>query len=374
MKHLFSFFLALLICSCLSAQAIQGTLKAGSNANSVIIAIKSGTTFSGSITGINLTLQVPTSVTPTPTATIKTNFVESALPISNFATATTTGGGFTNFLFVNNPTGTPATNFVAGTEINLLEIEFGGGAANISSQVRLASLPGGGSNNQQYFFVEVGGAGVTNETAMFYGSSASNSASGFDGYSYATISGTLPGRFLNFSAVRQASNVIVTWGVGAEDAVNSYELEVSTNGSSFSRIAMKASQGSSSYDYIDQNVARYNAKKLYYRVKQLDKDGAFTYSPVKTIRLDVKGSIALYPNPAREGFTLNIPYLQANDQRVVLQLVNGAGQVLETKNISRQQALNYYYSISPSIPSGDYLLKIFEDNVLSDTKQLLITK
>jgi hypothetical protein len=139
---------------------------------------------------------------------------------------------------------------------------------------------------------------------------------------YATLSGTLPVRFLNFSAVRQASNVIVTWGVGAEDAVNSYELEVSTNGSSFSRIAMKASQGSSSYDYIDQNVARYNAKKLYYRVKQLDKDGAFTYSPVKTIRLDVKGSIALYPNPAREGFTLNIPYLQANDQRVVLQLVN----------------------------------------------------
>jgi hypothetical protein len=141
MKHLFSFFLALLIYSCLSAQAIQGTLKAGSNANSVIIAIKSGTTFSGSITGINLTLQVPTSVTPTPTATIKTNFVEPALPISNFATATITGGGFTNFLFVNNPTGTPATNFVAGTEINLLEIEFGGGAANISSQVRLASLP-----------------------------------------------------------------------------------------------------------------------------------------------------------------------------------------------------------------------------------------
>jgi hypothetical protein len=185
---------------------------------------------------------------------------------------------------------------------------------------------------------------------------------------------TLPVRFLSFSAIRQASGVAINWVVGSEELVSSYELEVSTNGSIFSHLATKASMGKANYDYIDQGVARYNATKLYYRVKQLDRDGSFTYSPVKTVRLDVKGAISLYPNPARVGFMLNIPYVQANDHQVLLQLLNGVGQVLETRTISRAQAVNYYYNLQPSLPSGDYLLKIFEDGALSETKQVLIKK
>jgi hypothetical protein len=273
-------------------------------------------------------------------------------------------------------------NTTAGTEIEALEIQLSGGAAT-ANDVRLVTLPDGGSNANTLFLST--GTLVSDGSDLYYTRSGVtvNNQFSYDetlvtsgtATSFAAFSVALPVRFLSFSAVRQASNVAVNWGVGTEDGVKNYEVEVSTNGHTFSKLTAKPGAGRASYDYLDQNVNRYNSKLLYYRIRQNDVDGAFTYSPVKSVRLDRKGEIALYPNPAREGFTLNIPYLQADDKRIQLQLVNRAGQLMETRNITRQQAVNYYYSLqAPSLISGDYLLKIYEDGVLTETKQVLIKR
>lgn len=387
MKQISILFLALFCISVLHAQVvITGTLKPGSASNSVMVVLKANNAgFTGTLSAINITLQVPSSVSPTPVSSIKSSPLGfgGAFALDS-GTQTIGATSFRNFLYVNN-NASGAINIPSGGEFNALEVEFrdAGGAPipNISNQVRLAFLPngdGGGSSTQFSFYVESGGNEMNNTAGpYFYGPTAVNDANGTAGYSFVTTGTTLPVSFLNFSAVRQASNVAVSWVVGSEDGVASYELEVSTNGSTFSRLAAKAptaGSGTKSYDYTDQQVARYNAKQLYYRVKENGQNGKSSYSPVRTVRLDTKGQIALYPNPAKEGFTLNIPYLQADQKRIQLQLVNGAGQVLETKTITRQQAANYYYSLQPTIASGDYLLKIFEDGALTETKQLLIKR
>ena len=69
----------------------------------------------------------------------------------------------------------------------------------------------------------------------------------------------------------------------------------------------EAATGSSSnarnYDLMDTKLP--SAAVLYYRLKQVDLDGTFAYSPVRAVAL--KGAaegLALCPNPATTGATL----------------------------------------------------------------------
>jgi hypothetical protein len=378
MRHFLSLLLSILLFSFSNAQLIQGTLKPGSTPNSVIVAIRSNTTFTGQITGLNITLQIPSTVSPAPTVSILNNPLSANVPTENFATAVTTENGFINYLFVNNPTGTPAVNFVANTEINLLELQFANGPTGVVSQVRLANLPSGGSNSQQYFYIEVG-ADRTNEASMFYGAAAMNDPGGYAAYSFVSINGVvLPVNWLKFTAVRQGNDVMLNWDVADERNTDRYEVEVSPNGVDFASFATKqrtSGSGSKNYNHLDKQVGRYNSKILHYRIKQYDLDGKFSYSPIKTVRLDVKGETSLFPNPAKEGFTLTIPYLNPNQDKVQLHLVNPLGQVVDRKDITRLAAVNYYYNLQSSlITSGEYLLKIFEDGQLAETKRVLIKK
>lgn len=378
MKHILLLLLFALLAGHTGAQLFQGTIKPGSTPNSIIVAIRSNTTFSGQFTGLNITLQIPSGVSPVPSLNIKNNPLNANIPTGNYQSAVTNEGGFINYLFVNNPAGTPAYNFTAGAEINLLELEFTGGPNGVRSQVRLASLPDGGSNAQQYFYMEVG-ADRTNTAAMFYGESASNNAAGYTAYSFVSVNNiALPVNWLKFTAVRQGNDAALAWDVNNETNADRYQVEASSNGADFTALATQQKtpgSGTKTYTYLDKQVSRYNAKIIYYRIKQLDQDGKFTYSPTKTVRLDVRGETALFPNPAKEGFTLTIPYLNPDQKRIQLHLVNAIGQIVERRDITRQAATNYYYNLHSSlIVSGEYLLKVYENGELTETKRVIVKK
>ena len=92
--------------------------------------------------------------------------------------------------------------------------------------------------------------------------------------------------------------------VANEDDNEVYEIERSINGTNFSKFGSLAKKMNSklenSYEFTDFNIDQLNSKVLYYRVKQVDKDGQFTYTSVRTVRLvnNTKG-IGIYPNPVK---------------------------------------------------------------------------
>jgi hypothetical protein len=81
-------------------------------------------------------------------------------------------------------------------------------------------------------------------------------------------------------------------------------VERSADGETFARIGTVAAAGSSSarsYELLDARLTA-GAATLYYRLKQVDLDSTFAYSPVRVVAL--KGAaegLALYPNPAPNG-------------------------------------------------------------------------
>jgi len=57
----------------------------------------------------------------------------------------------------------------------------------------------------------------------------------------------------------------------------------------------------SSYSFIDDDIS---ADANYYRIKQVDLDGRFDYSPVVHTRSDVEQEVGIFPNPTSDQITI----------------------------------------------------------------------
>jgi len=110
--------------------------------------------------------------------------------------------------------------------------------------------------------------------------------------------GVLPVKLVNFSGVNQGGKNLLQWQTASEQNSSFFEVERSGNGQNYTAIATVPAAGNSSalrsYSYTDVAAA---AGDIYYRLKQVDKDSAFTYSPVIVVEQQ-GGSVRLYPNPA----------------------------------------------------------------------------
>ena len=101
------------------------------------------------------------------------------------------------------------------------------------------------------------------------------------------------------------ATVQLAWATASEKNSAAFEVERSLDGAAFGKVGMVAAAGTSSahHDYalLDQQLPA-GATLLYYRLKQVDADGTFSYSPVRTVTLTgAGGGLSLYPNPARGG-------------------------------------------------------------------------
>ena len=96
--------------------------------------------------------------------------------------------------------------------------------------------------------------------------------------------------------------VRLAWATASEKNSRQFDVERSGNGQSFAAIGMVAAAGSStaarSYELLDAKLPA-GLVRLYYRLKQVDLDGTFSYSPVRTVAVSgkVADGLLLFPNP-----------------------------------------------------------------------------
>ena len=125
-----------------------------------------------------------------------------------------------------------------------------------------------------------------------------------------TTNGPLPVELTAFTAAAGPAGygpatVRLAWATASEKNSAAFEVERSADGRTFAPIGTVAAAGSSSsarrYELTDAQLPA-GAARPYYRLKQVDADGTFSYSPVRTVGLtDAAEGLSLYPNPARGG-------------------------------------------------------------------------
>ncbi|MDQ2768987.1 MAG: T9SS type A sorting domain-containing protein [Bacteroidota bacterium] len=118
----------------------------------------------------------------------------------------------------------------------------------------------------------------------------------------------LPVELVSFTAEPLAADALLRWATALEKNNDRFEVEASADGRTFRRIGQVAGHGSSpmphEYQLLDPAIARYAANPVYYRLRQVDADGTFSYSPVRTVAVHGRPELALFPNPTAQATTL----------------------------------------------------------------------
>ncbi len=107
----------------------------------------------------------------------------------------------------------------------------------------------------------------------------------------------LPIELTHFQAQIQNKTALLTWQTATETHNEGFEVQRSKDGTTWEKIGWQDGQGDSQtpydYTYTDENPL---SGTSYYRLKQIDFDGAFSHSDVVKVEYESNG-ISIYPNP-----------------------------------------------------------------------------
>ena len=133
------------------------------------------------------------------------------------------------------------------------------------------------------------------------------------------VTTALPLTLTSFTAQKQYGDVLLNWQTTREVNTSHFNIQRSTDGTSFITVGIKNATDNSinRYNYTDTLTPDVSSfPVLYYRLQMIDRDGVFTYSNIISITNDNRpGTIAIYPNPAQNYIHVSgaIKYLQLFD-------------------------------------------------------------
>lgn len=180
-----------------------------------------------------------------------------------------------------------------------------------------------------------------------------------------TSSGPLAVRFLNFEGSVDDKKVNLDWTTGKEANTDHYEVERSTNNVDFTTIGSVPATNSSqenTYHFTDEDPQVGNN---YYRIKEVDSDGRFTYSEVIRINYPNTLQMQVFPNPATNNIQIQLSGVQA-DQQATLSIRNIMGSVVKRLPVTlSNQKIDVNIS---SLSSGTYILSIYGNQFVINKK------
>ncbi|MCX6209749.1 MAG: endonuclease [Bacteroidetes bacterium] len=177
----------------------------------------------------------------------------------------------------------------------------------------------------------------------------------------------LPVNFVVFKGKVNNNLLDLNWQVSNEVNVLKYDLEFSVNGTSFSTIASIEAHQAANYSY-SVNVNDIKGKRVYYRVKNVDKNGKYTYSELFTIHIPLNTRFTVYPNPA--GNFINV---QVNDYSISssqITITDITGKVVLQKKIAVQNGLAVIDA--SSLSNGTYFIQLKTNNEWLTSKLVIL--
>lgn len=168
--------------------------------------------------------------------------------------------------------------------------------------------------------------------------------------------GPLPVELVNFNAQMKRDGVKVNWTTATEINNDYFTVEKSTNGKEFRKIATIKGVGNSTelneYDYFDNKPV---LGVSYYRLKQTDLDGKFSYSPIVAVKYVDNASINVFPNPATEYVNVQVQDIQKGSYN--LTIFDLSGKLIKNEDINID-GTNVYQIPLNQLQQGIYYIKI----------------
>ena len=275
-----------------------------------------------------------------------------------------TGGGNTGIARYYDVTPTNNSALNATISFTYLDAELNGLS---ESTLELFRSTDGGANWERRGFTS---RDATANTVTFGGVDA------FSRWTLASSDSPLPVELVDFTATVDAEAVALRWQTASETNNAGFEIqraeatgagttenEAETADRTWTSIGFMEGAGTTEqpqrYQFTDAGVP-FGAQALAYRLKQVDTDGAFEYSPVVEVALTLPERFMLeanYPNPFLHATTIR--YALPRSEHVRLAVYDALGRMVRVLVDQTQPAGQRAVTFDGSaLPSGLYLYRL----------------
>lgn len=223
------------------------------------------------------------------------------------------------------------------------------GSANggFSTPVFLLNQTGGNTNNYRFALNQSTGVTIGEDetlTVRMYFSCGSTSTGRYakikDVIIKGKVSNALPVNLIGFDGWEKEKGAFLSWSAAGNNQLDYFLLERKNLNGNFSIIHRIKSSGlaaNSHYEYFDMFS---QDGDVFYRLKLVDKDGSFRYSPVVIVKHKLQAGFKIFPNPAAS--TVTVVHAEGEEQ-ADMQVVNAAGQIVYRQSVmsgARQSTIN----------------------------------
>ena len=176
-----------------------------------------------------------------------------------------------------------------------------------------------------------------------------------------TVGDPLPIKFLPLTVTRENTSAVLHWATLTEQNNDHFEVERSTDGTSFTSIYSIPSNGNSTqkiaYGFTDNSPLK---GVSYYRIRQVDKSGKYTYGNTVMVNFTAKdNALKLYPNPAKDNVTLSF---YAKQQGVLMaSIINAKGVVVKEVAINATTGQNSHQISLAGLAAGTHSIILKND-------------
>jgi hypothetical protein len=162
---------------------------------------------------------------------------------------------------------------------------------------------------------------------------------------------SLPITLISFKAnITENQQTVLKWATASEKDNDYFEIERSKNALDFESVGKIKGRGTidlrNDYTFTDESPLK---GINYYRLKQVDFDGQYSYTRAESVIRDGDGTISLFPNPTANILKINFEDTEQIENTIIYNMM---GRVVKT--ISGNQGK---YEIS-ELPQGKYILQI----------------
>lgn len=191
----------------------------------------------------------------------------------------------------------------------------------------------------------------------------------YDDVNLLNTSTILPIELISFSAKLNNNQTDLVWETASEMINKGFEIERSNDAKKWDNIGFVNSQSENGfsnsrlkYDFTD--ISPLNGINLY-RLKQIDFDLKFEYSPIRSVTINPANLIKLYPNPVTN--LLSIVGLEGNEVIIIFDML---GHLICSQNaFQNTQIISFDH-----LPIGLYSINIIKKDGSSNSYKIIKSK
>jgi Secretion system C-terminal sorting domain len=169
-------------------------------------------------------------------------------------------------------------------------------------------------------------------------------------------SSIVPVQYTKFDANCSDKGALISWATSSENNADYFEVQRSKDGVEWASVSKTKATGTlNGAEHKYQQLDLLGGSALY-RVKQVDKNGAFTYTDIKRTNCDSKATdIVIYPVPAHD--VLNVVIKSDKTASTQFIIYDGTGRAVKKVNLNVVAGSNNFPVYLNGFVSGEYIIR-----------------